>query len=299
MQWMLTPIAGQNEARLQLIVMPEPTTEYIHGTGMWRVGLFSAASRDGSGVRQNYVRQVLNEYEAARDLTASSPLRFDLNTHIDLREVGCGNARYLCLEFAKGDRPRPNFNLPIANNHFVDCKLYRCTTDQTRPPRGETPGPRPGPNPRPRPNPQPTRSPILKVARLSNFRWNVQPDQSSASDVTLQAWITPSPRTDYIHGEGLWRLGLYGSESMTGSGTKVGYQRQVLDQQEAAMPMHAAAPLEFTVRTTFDVRRIGCDDVRYLCVEFGKGDAPIPNFKMPLPGGDSVVSCQPSTCQAG
>ena len=131
MRWLLTSQGNQrrkstSEVRVQLIVMPEATTEYIRGAGLWRVGLFVANDRDGSGVRHNYIRQMLNEIEAGKELTASAPLRFDLNTDFDMRRVGCGKTRYLCLEFAKGDRPQPDFNLLLANDFYVECQLKTC-----------------------------------------------------------------------------------------------------------------------------------------------------------------------------
>lgn len=132
MQWLLTPMSTLGApgaaltVRVKLIVMPEAATDYIHGSSLWRVGLYLSGERDGGGVRHQYVRQILDDYETSRELTVSSPLIFDLITNFNMEGVGCGDKRYVCLEFAKGDRPRPNFNLPIVNNHFVECHLYRC-----------------------------------------------------------------------------------------------------------------------------------------------------------------------------
>ncbi|XP_041459601.1 uncharacterized protein LOC121411135 [Lytechinus variegatus] len=318
MQWMLTPILdlGSRRAaqsvRIQLIVMPEAGTDYIHGSGLWRVGLFSSGQRDGRGVRHQYVRQILNEYETSRELTVSLPLRFDLNTDFNMEGIGCGDTRYICIEFTKGDRPRPNFNLPMTNNHFINCHLYRCKNSDPRPTRAPRPRPRPRPNPNPTPtsNQGPDRGPRpvsnqnshLKTARLTNFRWNMQPvtyRDAMSSDINLRAWITPSPTTDFIHGVNLWRLGIFGNSLQTGKGPKVGYRRQVLPLRDANAPMHAAAPLEFEIPMQFELWRVGCNDIGFLCVEFAKGDSPDPNFNFPLPGGGAVVSCQRATCLQG
>lgn len=179
-----------------------------------------------------------------------------------------------------------------------------------RPTRAPRPRPRPNPNPDPVPNPRPNPGPRpvsnqndhLKTARLTNFRWTVEPTtyrDAESSDVNIQAWITPSPTTDYIYGDGLWRLGIFGSSSQTGVGRKVAYRRQILARRDASAPMHAAAPLEFDVATHFELWRVGCNDIGFLCVEFGKGDSPDPNFNIPLPGGGAVVSCQRATCLSG
>ena len=118
------------------------------------------------------------------------------------------------------------------------------------------------------------------------------------SDVAVQFSVSPAETTDTIEGEGLWRLGLFFSTRGDGGGERHKYQRQILLEEYADMSLTSRYPMYFLdVMAFIDVVGMGCDDWRYVCVEFSKGDNPRPDFGLPLPGGlDYVVSCREFPC---
>ena len=106
-------------------------------------------------------------------------------------------------------------------------------------------------------------------------------------------------------GTGYWRMGLYGSQNVDGSGEQFGYQQQILSGAEAANELLQGQNLLFNdVETTFDVASLGCGNFGYLCLEFTKGDSPSPDFKYNVQGrGDTdammLSSCVPVECNKG
>ena len=78
--------------------------------------------------------------------------------------------------------------------------------------------------------PEPTAEPQYQgTAQLARFGWEMNPlrkNPGGPSDVSFTLTITPHPSTDVISGNGLWRVGVFGSER---DGDEPGeiYQRQV------------------------------------------------------------------------
>ena len=67
-----------------------------------------------------------------------------------------------------------------------------------------------------------------------NWESQYNPDDYSNIDVTMT--LTPDTGSDTIRGRNLWRMGIYASDSPQGTGTKYGYQENILDQTAMQTP---------------------------------------------------------------
>ena len=71
---------------------------------------------------------------------------------------------------------------------------------------------------------------IQGTAQLARFGWEMNPlrkNPDGPSDVSFTLTITPHPSTDVISGNGLWRVGVFGSKRENGEEPRESYKRQV------------------------------------------------------------------------
>ena len=79
-----------------------------------------------------------------------------------------------------------------------------------------------------------------KQALFQNINVNWQTEnyrRDGLSDVRVTVNLMPDTGTDAIYGNRLWRLGLYASDTLQGTGTKYAYQRNVLDTTAMQTPL--------------------------------------------------------------
>lgn len=100
-------------------------------------------------------------------------------------------------------------------------------------------------------------------------------------------------------GDGLWQLGVFAANSPDGDGPRRHEVTQTLDPFNEALPLEDGGPLEFgKLDVDFPIDDIGCDEFRWLCVEFKKGEGPAPDFKFETESGeDSIISCKEQPCR--
>ena len=119
------------------------------------------------------------------------------------------------------------------------------------------------------------------------------------SPLSLTADVNFDPESPDVNGQRLWQLGVFAARNADGSGPRRDEITQTLDPFNQAKPLELGGPLEFdNIVTNFPIDDLGCDDYRYVCVEFKKGSNPAPNFKFETQGpGDTIVSCQEHACR--
>lgn len=129
-----------------------------------------------------------------------------------------------------------------------------------------------------------------------------RPAKGCARPVELDLWVNFTENTRDLKGEGLWRVGLYGSSSIDGNGTRYAEVRQSLNALQSAERLSDARPISFSdIVTDFELGSIGCiKEYPYFCVEFAKAEAPTPDYTFITEMGDtSLISCVPQECNAG
>lgn len=109
-----------------------------------------------------------------------------------------------------------------------------------------------------------------------------------------------------LSGMGLWRMGVFGSRNMQGSGDKFGYVAQTLSRPQQSTTLEENDALEvMDAVTDFEIGSIGCNDYGYVCVEFTGGDAPSPTYFFRVAGAidstraaNTLVKCKEQECLA-
>ncbi len=158
------------------------------------------------------------------------------------------------------------------------------------------------------------------------FEWTIDAEDvvpGKATPVTLDTTVTVSENSRSISGDGLWKLSIFGSRTETPDDEdRFGLVKQTLNPAQAGTELFSGRDLTINnVETMFDIGSIGCTDYEYVCLEFTKGDDPVPEYSFrvgeqapeeegvrnPLLGPidwtgnaadqtDTLVSCKPQKC---
>ncbi|XP_022084270.1 uncharacterized protein LOC110975788 [Acanthaster planci] len=291
---------GLYNVTVNLNVQIMPTSDYVAGSNLLRVGLFGSQNQNGTGPRLGFHRQILTSRDTSRTFAPSSNLVIDdIETTFPVTRVGCSDYGFLCLELAKDNGANPDFIFVSENtdttstpDEVILCKQIRC-----RKPGGSQSGGQGGDGGGDR----------TKIGRIESLRWRLSVKKfksPKASDLFINITTIEHPGSEVITGDGLWRVGIYASDDSNPYGPKYRYQKQILSVEQQSIPLHPDAPLEiFGVNVRFNVQSLGCGQLNYICIEFTKGDSPRPDFQLPLPQNDTdgvtkrIASCKPWPCQ--
>lgn len=107
-----------------------------------------------------------------------------------------------------------------------------------------------------------------------------------------------------ISGTGLWKVNFFGSNDPNGDGERVKFQEQLLSSPQQDLTLETAnGQLPFNgLSVEFDVGSVGCrgSEVDHLCLEYGRGEAPNPNFYFfTETGAETLIACKRLDCTAG
>ena len=110
----------------------------------------------------------------------------------------------------------------------------------------------------------------------------------------VNATIKFSKSSVDVSGTGLWKLSIYGSKSLDGTGEQFQRFDQLLSTSQQAQPLKDNKELVFVnAKGKLDIRAIGCDmEFKYVCFEFAKGDNPNPDFNFTSYQVDSTRNVQ-------
>lgn len=119
--------------------------------------------------------------------------------------------------------------------------------------------------------------------------------------MVIDATVTFEDTRTIISGDNLWKLNVFGSDDREGLGNRIGMDRQILSSRDASTTLMTEFPLSFdAVDTRFDFSTIGCNEYRYLCLEFERGDDPTPPFVFRTRSGrESLITCKDADCVSG
>ncbi|XP_072045330.1 uncharacterized protein [Amphiura filiformis] len=120
--------------------------------------------------------------------------------------------------------------------------------------------------------------------------WQIIPDtldiifESAINDLVINLIVKVNDKGQGVEGEGLWKVGVWGSANNDGSGKRIGYNKQVLTETQAAHRVTRPpffGGFEFTIpgiEYAFNGFNTTCSQMAYLCMEFGKRDNPYPIY---------------------
>ncbi|XP_038058442.1 uncharacterized protein LOC119729773 [Patiria miniata] len=244
-----------------------PTGKNVSGTNLWKLSLFGSKNKQGTGDRFTPIEQLLTDSQTAMTMRSGSPLHFDdLRTEFDVGWLGCGEFQFLCLEFARGDNPEPEFHLLYETNttSLVTCKRSTCES----------------------------------VLNLENFqvelvRGSVVDGSPTNRFVLRSSMLSPDLG---ISGDDLWQMTAFGSRNADGVGQRYYEQAQVLDRVQQDMGVETGQELNFDpIRLNFDMTRLSCRDVRYLCLTLEKNPSSSVDFS--LSAEDGLTRCVEVECE--
>ena len=93
-----------------IIFAPSLSTN-VSGTGLWRLAMYGAKTKNGSGDHFQRVEQTLSSSQQAQPLVAGGDITFvDAYGEIDITAIGCGEFRFICFDFLQGESPSPDFS---------------------------------------------------------------------------------------------------------------------------------------------------------------------------------------------
>lgn len=119
------------------------------------------------------------------------------------------------------------------------------------------------------------------------------------SPLTIDANVLFDPDSPDVAGDGLWQLGVFAAKMPDGTGPRRDEVTQTLDPYNQALPLEEGGPLDFgSIDVPFPIDELGCDEYRWLCIEFKRGEAPNPDFGFTTESGeDSLISCKEQKCR--
>ncbi|KAJ8019767.1 hypothetical protein HOLleu_41489 [Holothuria leucospilota] len=270
---------------LDIVVDRKLTSRWVRGENLWKLTAWVSPNEDGSGPRFSEQDNIFNEKDAAQEYSKPSypPWEWSkLRYTMTFTGGSCADYRYFCVQFGQADDPQPTYDLDFtfqAVDNEVE-RLIDCV------PLGECKG--------------------LKALDLD---WTIEAEDpvfGQTTPVTLDVDVRFDPESANKKGEGLWRVGLFGSANEDGSGARFSEISQTLTEDEASTPKKGIKlPIE-GIEADFEIGSIGCiEEASYVCVEFAQGDNPDPPFTMTIEyarqGGaelDSMILCKPQECSA-
>ncbi|XP_072044609.1 uncharacterized protein [Amphiura filiformis] len=115
--------------------------------------------------------------------------------------------------------------------------------------------------------------------------WQVTPEtpgtifENTANDLVVNLNVKINNRGQGVEGTGLWKVGMWVSANDDGSEERVGYKEQVLSTAVRRPPLFGGFEATFpAIEYALDGTNATCTQMTYLCMEFGKGDAPVPLY---------------------
>ena len=109
----------------------DPSSSVVSGTGLWKLSIYGSKNAEGTGDHIQHVEQALTTTQQSQPLISGANIGFiNVYTEMDLTELGCGEYRFLCFDFTKGDNPSPDFTFTSQqqgnSQKYTVCKDRPC-----------------------------------------------------------------------------------------------------------------------------------------------------------------------------
>ena len=264
-----------NLFRLLVRATPAQDSKGVAGTGLWQLDSYVTPDPT-SDIKLAPQTQILLKPQQDLILRQRSILDFgSVDYKHDLTSVQCNEMGYLCVELSKGPSPSATFDLLTVPEGSIlkACNHLEC-----------------------------------KGVRANSIDWSYEATNVVPGEQTpfcIQASVSMADGTRELSGDGLWRLGLFGSRSPDGIGERHDFIHQTLNDDKASQMIESGKNLDLAdINTQFDAGALGCTDFKYVCVEFAKGDNAEPDFSFTVANKRSeyaeekIVSCKPAPCEA-
>ena len=102
-----------------------------------------------------------------------------------------------------------------------------------------------------------------------------------------------------VTGDNLWKMQAWGSKTINGGGRKFDLKQQVLNDEQGDLMLRPSKDLAIgLVNFNLDMTGIGCNDVRFVCVELSRDpDASVDFNLIPRPDENGLRKCFRLDCE--
>ncbi|PIK51686.1 hypothetical protein BSL78_11406 [Apostichopus japonicus] len=248
-------------------------TTTVAGEDLWQVKTFFSTNTNGRGIRVNEQPQILTAVQDDQTLNTGENLAFnEMDFQVDLSGLICDEVPFMCFELAKNPAASIDYTFETqpVQDPFVECVSMED---------------------------------VCKGVVFTELEWSREIPEDHVpgidSPIFIETSVDVEPYSREVTGVDLWQVSVFASRDMLGNERRDPIYSDVLTPIDAATTLPQGGPLTFPTLETppFDVDKMGCGEFRYLCVEFQKGDNPIPDFTYEtISGEDTIVKCHPEDC---
>ncbi|XP_033624437.1 uncharacterized protein LOC117287918 isoform X2 [Asterias rubens] len=250
----------------------------VAGQGLWTTRLWMAENEDGTGELSGTVmEEALTEGQQSQGLKRNPGGVFsieDIRYRFDLTGHTCEEANFICAKFNKG--PHPEVENDYLTFHFTAKPTKDVLTGCV----------------------ENTFCKSVTVTYLDWERGVGKMKYGVPTILTIDATVGTAAESSELEGSGLWKMNIFGSENMDGSGKRKPLKSQILSADDQSKPLISpGSRMHFIgISTSFPIEDVGCGELSYLCLEFESGQNPSYAFGTST-GEDSLISCKAEECK--
>ncbi|XP_071788224.1 uncharacterized protein [Asterias amurensis] len=270
----------ESEITLDLIMMYSYNSEAtsVAGQGLWTTRLWMAENEDGTGELSGTVmEEALTEEQQSQGLERNAGGVFsieDIRYRFDLTSHTCEEANFICAKFNKG--PNPEVEKDYLTFHFTAKPTKDVLTGCVE-------------------------NTFCKSVTVTDLDWERGVGKMKygvPTILTVYATVGTAADSSELEGSGLWKMNIFGSENMDGSGKRKPLKSQILSADDQSKPLISpGSRMHFIgISTSFPIVDVGCGELSYLCLEFESGPNPSYTFGTST-GEDSLISCKAEECK--
>ncbi|XP_063953953.1 uncharacterized protein LOC129255585 isoform X2 [Lytechinus pictus] len=256
-------------------------TTGVSGEDLWTLSAWASSTPDGRGPRYGYNRNVLDDIHEDQDYKKKDKFQFsDIDFRFNDPMAECEDMKYICVRIQRGVAPVTTGDLEYQFSGYPDDNVLTGCTG----------------------------SPECIGIAAREMDWTLEPLETvipgERTAVSIDNAVTFKENNPLLTGDGLWRMGLFGSRNAEGTGDRFSYVSQTLSLPQQGTTLNPNLPLEFMdAETEFEMGSVGCNEYGYVCVEFTGGDDPMPSFFFRVEDAidsskeaNTLVSCREQEC---
>ncbi|XP_071943072.1 uncharacterized protein [Antedon mediterranea] len=228
---------NQNHAlTLSVLVNPDTTSADAAGTDLWNATVFYSPMSDGSGVRYAETPATVGGAWRNTDISSmTSETLSSIQATVNL-DGACDNLMYVCIEITQSSTADTLFTFNEADSENVACTLSSCT------------------------------GVVIESSSLTIESGTPIIEGGTNQNIDVTANFVHDDSGADVNGTDLWEVIVFGSVSLTGSGTRTAESQHSLTPTSTMFD--DSTDLDFTsVSVNFQLNEAICTEVEYLCFE--------------------------------
>ncbi|XP_072033318.1 LOW QUALITY PROTEIN: uncharacterized protein [Amphiura filiformis] len=255
---------------LDIVGATIPNGGSVSGTDLWEVTVFFNDQEDGMGNDfSSAIEADLLPGNANRAVSAGGDLILnDVEVDVSAANVLCGaDEMYLCVRLERNPDSVPVFS--VEPDPVIKCKPVTC-------------------------------NPVIITNAECQLNAPEYLLENVNNNLNFEIRLTSAGVSADINGDNLWsQPRIYTNDMADGMGTvKAESIYDGLDQANRDRGLQGGNSLIFSdIRTNVDLRGRTCDDIEFICLEFGKNTAAVPEFTLLFQGTEEPPWCKEIECR--